>query len=154
MKKFSLIIVLTAALSSQAYAGDWNSDAVVGGAFGGAAGAAIGSALGGRDAAIIGGLLGGATGVAVATRDNYYRRPEPVHYRPEPAYYRPEPAYYRPAPVYYQAVPVQRVYYERYDNGPRHGQRHFRNQEYRNVYYDNRGYDGPRHERGFGRGGW
>ena len=118
MKKISLIVVLTAALTGQAYAGDWNSDAVVGGAFGGAAGAAIGSALGGRDAAIIGGLLGGATGVAVATRDNQYRRVEPVHYRPEPVYY-------RPAPVYYRAVPVQRVYYERYDNGPRHGHRRF-----------------------------
>jgi hypothetical protein len=141
MKKFSLIIVLTAALTSQAYAGDWNSDAVVGGAFGGAAGAAIGSALGGRDAAIIGGLLGGATGVAVATRDNQYRRVEPVHYRPEPAYY-------RPAPVYYREVPVQRVYYERYDNGPRHDHRHFRNQEYGRGYYgDNRGYGGPRFER-------
>lgn len=133
MKKFSLIIVLTAALTGQAYAGDWNSDAVVGGAFGGAAGAAIGSALGGRDAAIIGGLLGGATGVAVATRDNDYRRVEHV-------YYRPEPAYYRPAPVYYRAIPVQRVYYERYDNGPRHGHRHFRDHD----RYDDRGYGGPR----------
>jgi len=148
MKKLSLIIVLTAALTSQAYAGDWNSDAVVGGAFGGAAGAAIGSALGGRDAAIIGGLLGGATGVAVATRDNQ-------HYRVEPVHYRPEPAYYRPAPVYYRPVPVQRVYYERYDNGPRHGHRHFRNHEYDRGYYnDNRGHGGPRHGRGPEHRGW
>jgi len=148
MKKISLIVALSAALTGQAYAGDWNSDAVVGGAFGGAAGAAIGSALGGRDAAIVGGLLGGATGVAVATRDNYYRRPEPV-------YYRPEPAYYRPAPVYYRAVPVQRVYYERYDNGPRFEHRHFRDHEYGRGYDDDhRGYGGPRHERGFERRGW
>jgi len=133
MRKISLIVVLTAALTGQAYAGDWNSDAVVGGAFGGAAGAAIGSALGGRDAAIIGGLLGGATGVAVATRDNQYRRVEPVHYRPEPAYYRPAPV------VYYRPAPVQRVYYERFDNGPGYGHRHFR--EYR---HDDRGYGGPR----------
>lgn len=133
MKKFSLIVVLAAALSSQAYAGDWNHDAVVGGAFGGAAGAAIGAALGGRDAAIIGGLLGGATGVVVATRDRQHHQVEHVHYRPAPVYYRP--------------VPVRRVYYERYDYGPRHGQRHFR---YRD-HYDNRGHGGPRHGRDFER---
>jgi uncharacterized protein YcfJ len=136
MKKISLIVVLTAALTGQAYAGGWNSDAVVGGAFGGAAGAAIGSALGGRDAAIIGGLLGGATGVAVATRDNQYRRVEPVHHRPAPVYYRPAPVYYRP-------VPVQRVYYERYDNGHRH--RHFERNEYGRGYYGD--HRGPRYER-------
>lgn len=141
MKKISLIVALAAALTGQAYAGGWNSDAMVGGAFGGAAGAAIGSALGGRDAAIVGGLLGGATGVAVATRDNDYRRSAPV-------YYRPEPVYYRPAPVYYRAVPVQRVYYERYDNGPRFDHRHFEDHEYRGDQYDeHRGHGGWRDER-------
>ncbi|MDD5403353.1 MAG: hypothetical protein PHZ14_02310 [Sulfuricella sp.] len=142
MKKISLIVVLTAALAGQAYAGDWNSDAVVGGAFGGAAGAAIGSALGGRDAAIVGGLLGGATGVAVATRDNQYRRVESVYYRPEPVYYRPAPVYY------YRAVPVRRVYYERYEEGPRPDHWRFR----RHDHDDNHGDGGPR--RDFERRGW
>lgn len=97
MKKFILVGALGLALATQAQAG-WDGDAAVGGALGGATGALIGSAVGGRDAAIIGGLLGGATGVAIATRDNGYRRVETVQYRPVP------PAYYRP-------VPVQRIYY-------------------------------------------
>lgn len=127
MKKFALIGVLTLALAAQAQASGWDGDAAVGGAIGGATGAVIGSAIGGRDAAIIGGLLGGATGVAIATRDNDYRRVETVHYRPAP------PAYYRPAPVH-------RVY-ERYDYAPppRYGYAE------RVVYYDQR----PRHGHGW-----
>jgi uncharacterized protein YcfJ len=126
MKKIVLIATLTLALASQAQANGWDGDAAVGGALGGATGAVIGSAIGGRDAAIIGGLLGGATGVAIATRDNSYRRVETVHYRP--------------APVYYQPAPVR--VYERYDYAPppRYGYGE------RVVYYD----QGPRHGRGWG----
>lgn len=129
MKTIGLIAVLMLALGSQARADSWDGDALMGGAIGGAAGAAIGSALGGRDAAIVGGLLGGATGVAVATRDDYYRRPAPVHYRPEP-------------PVYYRPAPVQRVY-ERYEYGPPPGHRHFRHYEPRRDY--DYGHDRHRH---------
>lgn len=104
MNKLTWISALTLALATQAQASGWDGDAAVGGALGGATGAVIGSAIGGRDAAIIGGLLGGATGVAIATRDNGYRRVETVHYRSDPQ-------------VYYRQVPVQRVY-ERYEYAP------------------------------------
>ncbi len=141
MKKFALIGVLTLALAAQAQAAGWNGDAAVGGAIGGATGAVIGSAIGGRDAAIIGGLLGGATGVAIATRDNGYRRVETVHYRPAP------PAYYRPAPVhrvyerYDYAPPPRYGYAERvvyYNQGPRHGNRHERRHQQRHDRHDYR----------------
>jgi uncharacterized protein YcfJ len=141
MKKFALIGVLTLAMAAQAQASGWNGDAAVGGAIGGATGAVIGSAIGGRDAAIIGGLLGGATGVAIATRDNGYRRVETVHYRSNP------PVYYRPVPVqrvyerYDYAPPPRHGYAERvvyYNQGPRHGNRHERRHQQRHDRHDYR----------------
>ncbi|MBZ0104360.1 MAG: hypothetical protein K8H84_01905 [Sulfuricella denitrificans] len=129
MKSITWIAALTLALAAHAQASDWNGDAAVGGAIGGATGAVIGSAIGGRDAAIIGGLLGGATGVAIATRDNDYRREGRVYYRPAP-------------PVYYRPVPVQRVY-ERYEYTP---PRNYGYEE-RVVYYRPE----PRREHSWGR---
>lgn len=68
-------IVLSAALTTPAFAGSDRQDAVLGAIVGGAFGAAIGDSAGGRDGAILGSAIGAATGTAIATRD---RRPVQV----------------------------------------------------------------------------
>jgi outer membrane lipoprotein SlyB len=81
--KILMVLAMGVLVVSATTAKAMDSDAILGGAFGGGAGAAIGSAVGGHDGAIIGGAVGGAAGVAVATSD---RRRKNIRVRKEIVY--------------------------------------------------------------------
>jgi hypothetical protein len=96
------------------FAGNLDTDALLGGALGGAVGALFGSELGGRQGAILGSAIGGAAGTALTTRDRHPRVRREVIYVDRPV---------RPEVIY---VPA------RHDNGLHRG--HYKHK--RKYYYD------------------
>jgi hypothetical protein len=69
MSKLFIALLLTLAMSSQAFGDGQKTKAVIGGGVGGAIGAAVGDELGDRNGAIVGSAIGAAIGTAVATSD-------------------------------------------------------------------------------------
>ncbi|MEP7206041.1 MAG: hypothetical protein ABI920_03815 [Casimicrobiaceae bacterium] len=135
----------TAALSTQANAGD----PVLGALVGGGIGAAIGHSINGVHGAWAGGALGAVVGASAAADSNRYYYgggyagpsayygPTTTYYQPAPTYYQPAPVYYEPAPVYYAPAPVyyapSRVIYR---SGPRYVAPY---RPYVNVRFSDRG---------------
>ncbi|MEO5702244.1 MAG: hypothetical protein ABIS17_00600 [Casimicrobiaceae bacterium] len=141
----------TAALSTQANAGD----PVLGALVGGGIGAAIGHSINGVHGAWAGGALGAVVGASAAADSNRYSYgggyagpsayygPSTTYYQSAPTYYQAAPVYYEPAPVYYEPAPVYYtpapVYYSPrvvYRSGPRYVAPY---RSYVSVQFSNRG---------------
>lgn len=99
----------------------------------------------------------GAPGVAlnVGNGGPVFVQSQPVYVQSAPVYYQPPPVYVRPAPVYYQPQPV---YYERHHGWKGHHGGYYEqsahsgygwgNAGVSQVYYQQEGRGGERHEGG------